>query len=297
MKKTLGVGLLVLLGILIFVGFNSYYTVHQTQQALVLQFGRVIGAVSEPGLHFKIPFVQNVEYFDRRILDLDSPAQEVIASDRKRLVVDAYSRYRIVNPLLFYQTIRTEAVARSRLSTVLNASLRRVLGESTFQAVVRDEREALMGRITDIMNVEAAKFGLLIVDTRIKRADLPEANSLAVYRRMQTERQREAADFRAQGEEQSRRVRANANREVTIIKAEATRDGEKLRGEGDAERNRIFADAFTRDPDFFAFYRAMQAYENGLNSGDTRLVLSPDSEFFRYFNDPLGKDRGAAGGQ
>lgn len=296
MKKSIFGTLIVLLGIAFVGAYLTLFTVHQTQQALVLEFGKPKRVINQPGLNWKIPFIQTVEFFDKRILDLDSTPQEVIASDQKRLVVDAFSRYRIVDPLLFFQAVRDERVARSRLGSILDASLRRVLGAATFSAVVRDRRDELMNLITEQVNTEAKGFGIQIVDVRIKRADLPEANSLAIFRRMQTERQREAAELRAQGEEQARRIRANADRQVTVLKAEATRDGEKLRGEGDATRNDIFAKAFGRDADFFAFYRSMQAYEEGLKSKDTRMLLSPNTEFFRYFNSPAGQITPPAGG-
>lgn len=271
------------------VAYFSLFVVHQTQQALVLQFGEPKREIKDPGLYFKIPVAQSVEFFDKRILDLDTRPQEVIASDQKRLVVDSFARYKIVDPLLFFQTVRDERIARSRLDAVLDSGLRRVLGSATFEEVVRDAREDLMAEITRLVNVEAKGFGVKIVDVRIKRADLPEANSQAIYRRMQTERQREAAEIRAQGEEASRRIRANANRQVTVVKAEATRESEMLRGEGEAKRTKILADSFGEDPDFFSFYRSMQAYEQGLQSKDTRLVITPNTDFFRYFTDPEGK--------
>lgn len=289
MSKPLLVGLGVVVAAVVVLLSMSLFTVFQTQQALVLQFGEPKRVIRDAGLQFKVPFVQNVIYLDKRILDLDSPAQEVIASDQKRLVVDAFSRFKISDPLRFYQSVGNEQVARSRLSTVLNSSVRRVLGESSFTAVVRDRREELMKRITGQVNTEAAKFGIEIVDVKIRRADLPQANSEAIYRRMQTERQREAAEIRAQGQEQAQRIRSRADKEVTVIKAEATRDGEKLRGEGEAERNKIFAQAFGQDPDFFAFYRSMQAYESSLQGTDTTLVLTPDSDFFKYFQGAQGK--------
>lgn len=288
MRKGLLGGVLFVLIFILIAAYLTLFTVHQTQQALVLQFGEPKRVITQPGLNWKIPFIQNVDFFDKRILDLDTSPQEVIASDQKRLVVDSFARFRIVDPLLFFQAVRDERIARSRLGSILDASLRRVLGAASFQAVVRDRRSELMSLITQQVNAEAKDFGIQIVDVRIKRADLPEANSQAIYRRMQTEREREAAEIRAQGEEQARRIRANADRQVTVLKAEATRDGEKLRGEGDAQRNAIFADAFGRDPDFFGFYRSMQAYEAGLKASDTRLLLSPNTEFFRYFNDPAG---------
>jgi membrane protease subunit HflC len=239
--------------------------------------------------------VQTVEYFDKRILDLDTAPQEVTASDQKRIVVDAFARYRITNPLLFYQSVRDERQVRSRLGPIIESALRRVLGGSTFQDLVRDRREQLMKRIAQQVNEEGKEFGLEVVDVRIKRADLPEQNSKNIFDRMRAERQREAAEFRAEGTGAASRIKANADREVTIIKAEAMREGERTRGEGDAERNRIFADAFGRDPDFFGFYRSMQAYEQGMKAGDTRMLLAPDSEFFKYFSNPLGN--GSTGAQ
>ena len=256
---------------------------------LVLQFGETKRQISEPGLAWKIPFVQNVVFFDRRILDLDSPAQEVIAADQKRLVVDAFARYRIENSLRFYQSVGTVGIANSRLSTLLNSAVRRVLGEASFTAVVRDDRPDLMLRIRQQMDDEAEKFGIDIVDVRIRRADLPEANSQAIYSRMQTARQREAAEIRAEGEEAARRIRSRADRTATVIIAEANRESEELRGDGDAARANIFAEAYGKDPEFFSFYRSMQAYEAGIASGDTRMVLSPKSEFFRYFGNSAGK--------
>lgn len=288
MSKSL-YAILIAVGVLFVVtAYLTLFTVYQTQQALVLEFGKPKRVIKDAGLNWKVPFIQNVEFFDKRILDLDATSQEAIASDQKRLVVDAFLRYRIVDPLRFYQTVRDERIARQRLSTILESSLRRVLGESSFIAVVRDEREDLMKRITQQVNANAEDFGIEIVDVRIKRADLPEANSQAIFRRMQTEREQEAAQIRAQGEEVARRIRAEADRDVTVLKAEATRESEVLRGQGDAERNSIFNKAFGKDPDFFGFYRSMQAYEAGLKSSDTRLLLSPNTEFFRYFNDPAG---------
>ncbi|MCB1547538.1 MAG: protease modulator HflC [Hyphomicrobiaceae bacterium] len=270
--------------------YSSFFIVQQTEQALVLRFGEPLRApITTPGLNWKIPVVETVEFFDKRVLDLDSSPQELITSDQKRLVVDAFARWRISQALLFYQTVRDERIARQRLSNLLEGSLRRVLGSASFEDIVRDKREKLMGDIARQVNEEAKELGIAIIDVRIKRADLPEANSQAIYKRMQTDRQREAQEFRAQGEEAARKIRAEADRDVTVLKAKATRDGEKIRAEGDATRNRIFAEAFGRDPDFFAFYRSMQAYEQGLKSGDTRMLLTPESEFFRYFNDPSGK--------
>ena len=281
--------IVVLLGIAALGVYFSLFIVHQNEQVLVLEFGKPTRVIQQPGLHWKIPVVETVDYFDKRILDMDSQPQEVTASDQKRLVVDAFTRYKIIDPLRFYQTVRDERMVRSRLGPIVESSIRRVLGASTFQELVRDKREDLMKRIAKLVNDEGKEFGLEVVDVRIKRADLPEQNSKSVYDRMRAERQREAAEFRAQGAAEANRIKATADREATVINAEATRKGEVLRGEGDAERNKIFADAFGRDADFFGFYRSMQAYEAGMKSGDTRMLLSPDSEFFRYFNSPGGK--------
>lgn len=281
----------ILFGLIVLVAYGSLFTVFQTQQAIVVRLGQPVRVITEPGLNTKVPFIDTVILIDKRVLDLESPAQEVIASDQKRLVVDAFARYRISDALRFYQTVGTIDGANSRLATLTNSSVRRVLGESSFIKVVSEEREGLMHRIRDQVNREAQNFGLAVIDVRLRRADLPEANSQAVFQRMQTERQREAAEIRAQGSEQAQRTRAKADRDVAVLLAEATSTSEQYRGQGDAERNRIFAEAYGKDRDFFAFYRAMQAYEAGLKAGDTRMLLAPDSEFFRYFVDPSGKLR------
>jgi modulator of FtsH protease HflC len=273
---------------LLVIGYGSLFTVYQTQQALVVRLGEPVRIITEPGLNLKLPLVDSVIPIDKRILDLESPAQEVIASDQKRLVVDAFARYRIQDPLKFYQTVGSQEAANSRLSTLLISALRRVLGESSFIQLVRDERPQLTARMRDQLDREAAAFGITVIDVRIRRADLPEQNSQAVYSRMQTERQREAAEFRAQGSQRSQEIRSRADRDVIVLIADATNKSEQIRGEGDAERNRIFADAFGRDANFFGFYRSMQAYEAALRHNDTKMVLKPDSEFFRYFVDPSG---------
>jgi membrane protease subunit HflC len=283
-----GVILVLAVALLILV-FGTVFTVTPTEQALVLRLGSPQAPRTEPGLHFKLPLVDSVVYIDKRILDLDAPAQELIASDQKRLVVDAFARYRITDPLRFYQTLGSQLAADSQLRILLNSALRRVLGEVTFTHVVRDQRAELMARIRDLVDHESTSYGIQVVDVRIRRADLPEQNSQAVYQRMQTERQREAAEFRAQGAQRAAEIRSRADREVTVLVADATSKSEQVRGEGDATRNQIFADAFNMDPDFFAFYRSMQAYETGLKHTDTRMLLKPDTNFFRYFNDPFGK--------
>jgi modulator of FtsH protease HflC len=282
-----GLGL-VIIAVVGIAAYLSVFVVDQTQQGLVLRFGQVVDTAKDPGLYYKLPLIDNVVYFDKRILDLDSPPLEIIASDQKRLVVDAWGRYKIIDPLKFYQSVGTIPVAESRLSVVLNSAVRRVLGDASFIQLVRDERAGLMGRITAQVDREAESLGIEVVDVKIQRADLPEANSQAIYQRMQTERQREATEIRAQGEQAARRIRAEADRTATIIVAEANRESETLRGEGEGQVNTIFAKAFGADPDFFAFYRSMQAYQTGLKGDDTRLVITPDSEFFRYFNDASG---------
>jgi membrane protease subunit HflC len=279
---------------LLIAAYTSLFTVYQTHQALVVRLGNPVHIYTDPGLHVKIPFIDNVIHVDKRILDLENPAQELIAADQKRLVVDAFARYKITDALKFYQAVSDINQANSRLATLLNSALRRVLGESSFETVVRDERSQLMGRIREQLNREAANFGISVIDVRIRRVDLPEQNSQAVYQRMQTERQREAAEFRAQGSQRAQEIRSRADRDVTVLIGEANQKAEQFRGEGDAERNKIFAEAFSRDKDFFVFYRSMQAYEVGLKSTDTRMVIKPDSDFFRFFGNPAGKASTAA---
>ena len=274
--------------VIIVVVMSATYKVTEYEQAILLQFGeprQVVNAygTKEPGLRFKTPFVQNVEYFDKRILDYDAPAEEVILGDQKRLVVDTFIRYRITDPLLFFQTVGSEAVVRSRLGAILNTATRKVLGTVELITVLSGERSQLMVFILDQVNRESKSFGVDVIDVRIRRADLPDENSQAVYRRMQTERDREAKEYRAQGDETSQRIRSRADKEKTILLANAKREAEVVRGQGDAKAVKIFADAFGQDEEFFSFYRSMQAYGQALGSDDTSMVLSPDSEFFRYF--------------
>lgn len=289
-----GIVAIILLLVAIIVGYSTIFTVSMTQQALVVRLGEPVRVVTEPGLNFKAPFVDQVIIIDKRILDLENPAQEIIAFDQRRLVVDAFARYRIKNPLRFYQSIGTITGANIQMTTLLNASLRRVLGEASFIQIVRDDREALMQKIRAQLDKEADGYGIQVVDVRIRRADLPDANSQAVYQRMQTERQREAAEFRAGGGQKAQEIRSRADREATVIIAEANSSAERIRGEGDGERNRLFAEAYGQDPDFFAFYRSMGAYEAGLKGNDTRFLLKPDSDFFKYFGAPGGKPAAAA---
>ena len=272
-----------IIGVLAFISYTTMFTVNEIQQAIILQFGDPKRVIQKAGLNFKIPFVQNVVLLDKRILNLDAPSEEIIASDQKRLIVDAFARFKIKDPLKFYISVGNERVARSRLSTIINSRIRGVLGKEELATLVSKERARLMDKITEDVNAEASKLGIEIIDVRIKRADLPQANSEAVYRRMQTERLREAKEFRAEGAEIAQTVRSTADKEVTIILAEANKKSEILKGEGDGKRNKIFADAFGKDPNFFSFYRAMQSYEKSLIGGETSLILSPDSEFFRFF--------------
>ena len=283
MSRLAGIALGALAAVAAVAAYESFFIVDEREQAIVLQFGEPRRVVREPGLQFKIPFIQNVTVFDRRILLFDNPVEEIISSDQKRLIVDAFARYRIVDPLLFFQTIRFELALRTRLGSIINDSLRQVLGGVPLQSVISEQRAELMSAVADGVRREARPFGIHIEDVRVRRADLPNENSEAIYRRMQTERQQEAAQIRAEGEEEARRVRAAADRDKTVILAEAERDAEVLRGQGEAEKNRIFASAFGQDPEFFAFYRSMQAYQKALTADDTTMVLSPNSQFFQFF--------------
>ena len=264
-------------------GFSALFTVHQTQQALVLQFGEPRRVVGEPGLHVKFPLIQNVVYIDKRLLHLDSPSFEAIASDQKRLVVDAYLRYWIVDPLLFYQSVRTQASAAARLQTVLESALREAIGTAMLIDIVSSERDALMVRAAEATSAQAENFGIQIADVRIKRTDLPEDNSQAIFAEMRAARELEARQFRAQGAEEALITRSRADRDRTVILAEARRESEIVRGEGDGQAVKIFADAFGKDIEFFQFYRTMQAYRGALQAVDTTMVLTPDSEFFKFF--------------
>ncbi len=281
--------LLPLIGVLAVVTYLSIFIVKEVNQAIVLQFGDPKRILMQPGLNFKIPFIQNVVFLDKRILNLDAPPEEVIASDQKRLIVDAFARFQIVDPLKFYISVGNERVARSRLSTIINSRIRSVLGTQRLQTLLSEDRNKQMALIQEGVNAEAEKFGIKIVDVRIKRADLPQANSDAIFRRMQTEREREAKEFRARGAEMAVTITSTADKEVTVILADAQKKSEIMKGEGDGQRNKIFADAFGQDPEFFAFYRAMQAYEKALIGGETSLVLSPDSEFFKFFGNVKAK--------
>ncbi len=282
-----------ILAAVVVVGGSCLFTVDQKQQALVLRFGEPVpgrGLVTTPGLHFKAPFfLENVVYIDKRILDLESSKQDVIASDNQKIEVDAFARYHIVDPLLFYQTLQTVPRGEGQLRSVLESAVRQVLGKASLQQIVRDNRAELMLKIRDQANAETLRNGVIVNDVRIRHADLPREISEKVFSRMQSERQREAAEFRAKGSEQAQIIKAKADRDVVVLRANAQQQADTVRGEGDATRNKIFADAYGKDTDFFAFYRSMQAYEAGFKGGDTRMVLNPKSDFFRYFASPTGK--------
>jgi membrane protease subunit HflC len=287
MKKKFVI-LLSFIVVLTVLAYNSLFFVEQRVQTLILQFGEPIRVIKEPGLNFKIPLAQNIVKFDKRILLFDNSAEEIIAADKKRLIVDAFVRYKIIDPLKFYQTVRFEAALNNRLGSVVNNSLRAVLGKVPLEAVISDRRELLMQQVSELVALRATQFGISIEEVRIKKADLPSENSEAIYRRMQTERQQEAAQIRAVGNEKARFITAESEKQKTVLLAEAQRDSDILRGEGDAEKNKILGKAFNQDPDFFAFYRAMQAYSKALTEGDTTMVLSPKSDFFEFFGNAEG---------
>jgi modulator of FtsH protease HflC len=267
---------------------NALFIVDQTQQALVLQFGQPMRVVRDPGLWVKRPFLEQVVLYDNRLLDFEPPKEEVIVSDQKRVVVDTYTRYRITDPLLFYQTANSEVAVRARLNAMVNGSLRRVLGNVTLSALLSQQRPAIMKQIRDEVRDQGKSFGIDVVDVRIRRADLPPENSEAIYARMVSERQQQAAQYRGEGSEAAQTVRANADRERTVILAEAQRDAQRVRGDGDAQSIKVYADAFGQDKEFFAFYRSMQAYRDALNGHSTSFVLTPDSGFFRFFENQNG---------
>lgn len=278
------ISILVIIVAVFFVINASYFYVDQRLQAIVLQFGEPIRVIKEPGIQFKIPFVQNVEYFDKRLLLFDNPVEEIISADKKRLIVDSFARYKIEDPLRYFQTIRFESTLTNRLGSIINDSLRQVLGRVPLKSVISEKRSVLLDEVAILVSAAAKDFGLQIEDVRIRRADLPPANSEAIFRRMQTERQQEASQYRAEGEEQSRILKAQAEKEKTILLADAERTSDILRGEGDGEKNKILGEAFSKDPEFFSFYRSMQAYITAIGSEDTTMILSPDSTFFEYFD-------------
>ena len=304
-----GIAIAVLLLVAVVISYSTFFTVYQTRQALVVRLGKPVRVITEPGLNVKVPFVDSVIYIDKRLLNIETQGQEVNVQSQgqsqsqgqprpdqtsvnsevgERVVVDAFARYRIIDPLKYYQTVGPTG-ASSQLSILLNSALRRVLSDATLNDVVRNRRDELMAQMRQQLDHDAQPYGIQVVDARIRRADLPPQNSEKVYARMQSERQREAAEFRAEGNQKAQEIRAKADRDATVIVAEARSQGEQIRGQGDSERNKIFADAYNQDPGFFTFYRSMQAYDQSMQGGNTRLVLRPDSNFFRYFNDPSGK--------
>ena len=288
MKATRNVTL-ALLAVLLFGAYSAAFMVNQTQQALVLQFGEPKRTIREPGLKFKLPFIQEAVYYERRVLSLiPQDAEEVILADQKRLQVDAYARYRIEDPLLFFQTVRNEIGARARLESIIDSSVRRVLGRETLASILTGERESIHGSIRDEVNQSVASLGIQIIDVRLRRADYPEATSQNIFNRMKSEREREAKEFRATGEEEAQKIRADAEKTRTVIVAEAKRQAQEVRGEGDSNAIRIYAESFGRDPEFFSFYRSMEAYRKAIGESGTSMVLSPNSSFFRYFKDKDG---------
>ncbi|NQU57410.1 MAG: protease modulator HflC [Rhodospirillales bacterium] len=282
----LAIGVVVIvLGML---AFSSVFTVHQAEQVMVLQFGKPITVVKEPGLHFKIPFVQNVQSFDRRVLDFDAAAEEVPTRDQKQLVVDSFARYRIVDPLRFFQTVNNTTVMELRLGSVINASLRELFGEVALARLLTKERAILMKEISRRVNEEGKAFGINVIDVRIKRVDLPAENSQAIFNRMQTQREQAARKIRAEGGKESKLIHADADKQRTVIEANANRQSEILRGEGEAGAQAIYNDAYGRDRDFFDFWVSMDALRQGLQGGNTRYVGPPDNDFFRFFGDITG---------
>jgi modulator of FtsH protease HflC len=282
MSTNLIIGIVIV--VLGFVAYGALFTVDERQQAIVMQFGEPKRVISEPGLSWKIPLIQNVQYYEKRVLNLDPPGENILLSDQKRLIVDVFARYRISDPLLFFQTVRAEETARARLGTIVNGRLRQVLGNSTLAAVLSDERTQILRELRDSVDQETRRFGITLVDVRIRRADLPDETRESVYNRMRSEREREAAEFRAQGYEQAQRITAAADREATVIRAEAERESSILRGQGEGSRTEVLNNAYGQDPEFFNFYRSMQAYSASLGTDGTYMVLSPDSDFFSFFN-------------
>ena len=290
----MGIGRLVTLAVaaLLLAGVSgSLFTVNQTQQALVLQFGEPKRTIQEPGLAFKLPFIQDVTYYEKRVLSLiPQDAEEVILSDQKRLQVDAYARYQIEDPLLFYQTVRNELGARGRLEAIIDSSVRRALGRETLASILTGQRNDITRSIGEEVNASVSSLGIKIIDVRLRRADYPAATSQNIFNRMKSEREREAKEFRATGEEEAQKIRADAEKTRTVIISEAQREAQETRGAGDGKAIEIYADSFGQDADFFAFYRSMEAYRKSMNNNDTSLVLSPDSTFFRFFKDKNGTD-------
>lgn len=284
MSRYTNIIVIAVVAIIALVASGSLFTVDEREQAIVMQFGEPKRVIPEPGLAWKLPVIQDVQYYEKRVLNLDPPAENILLSDQKRLIVDVFARYTIADPLLFFQTVRTEGVARQRLGGIINGRLREVLGNETLTSVLSDERTRILSSIVQNVDRETRRFGINLVDVRIRRADLPDETRESVYDRMRSEREREAAEFRAQGFEQSERIKSAADREAIVITAEAKRESEILRGQGEGRRTQILNDAYGQDPEFFNFYRSMQAYSESLDSDSTYMVLSPDSDFFSFFD-------------
>lgn len=291
MSDKMKIALGVIAAAILFVAINSVYIVRQTEQAIVLQFGNPVRVVKDAGLKFKIPFIQNVVFYDNRLLNLDPPAQEVVLNDKKRLDVDSFTRYRIVDPLRFYKTVRTEAQARSKLEEIVNSSLRKVLGRITLPQLLSQKRTQIMSDISKAVKVDAEQIGVSVADVRIRRADLPVEVLQAINARMKAERERDAKEFRATGQQEAQKIRATAEKDKAVIIAEAEKKAQIIRGQGDKTAIGIWNNAASIDPQFYAFYRSLEAYKKALSSEDTSLVLTPDSEFFDFFGKtiPTGK--------
>lgn len=284
MKDKIKFSILFVLAAVVITAASSVYVLNQTEQAIVLQFGEPVRVEQEAGLKFKIPFIQKVVFYDKRLLNLDPPAQEIVLNDKKRLDVDSFTRYRIVDPLKFYQTVRTETQARSKLEEIVNSSVRNVLGRITLQELLSQQRSKIMADISNAVKKDAGQIGVSVAEVRIRRADLPLEVLQAINDRMKAERDRDAKEFRAQGQQAAQQIRATADKERTIIIAEAEKQAQIIRGEGDQEATKIWNRAAGQDPKFYAFYRSLEAYRKSLGKGENSFVLSPDSEFFRYFN-------------
>jgi len=270
---------------------QSAFIVHQTRQVLVLQFGNPVEKYTEPGLKFKIPFIQQIKSFDKRVLEVDPPAEEVILADKKRLVVDTFARYKIANMLQFYKSLATEQQAHTRLNNIINSTMRSILGNAELSDVLSKKRIEIMTNLRDQVNDAVGRFGVKIIDIRIGRADLPAQTSQSIYARMRTEREREAAEFRAEGQEIAQKIRSEADKERTVILAKAQKTAQLTRGQGDSAAIKIYADAFEQDPEFYAFYRTLEAYRNSLAGSGTTLILSPDNSFLKYLQSSNGKTK------
>ena len=281
-KSTKKILIIITLALIVFQ--SSFFTVDQRQQVLILQFGEPIRAIDTPGIKFKMPFIQNAIFFEKRIIDLSLPEQEVIASDQKRLIINAFTKFQIIDPLKFYTTVGSSYGLSSKLSGILDSSLRQVIGEVTLNELLTENRGNIMKKIKDAVGSSSEIFGIKIIDVRIMRADLPKENSDAIYARMQTEREKEAREIRAKGAEEADKIRAEANKEKTIIIAEAKKNSDIVRGNGESESNKIYASSFGRDPEFADFYRSMSAYKTAFSNDKTKMIISPDSDFFKYFN-------------